>query len=237
MAGSMLRIPLHLTLNAFSLRKKMVPPTERGSTAFSGLGNWQPFSTRSLAGDVKVAYIRRWRAHSSFSFNSRIVLRLKEISFETIAPPVIPYFVRDIHVTNENIQSIRSWYETTESCDKPHRDRIEKAANFLNRGLNAEDIEAYINYFVTLDALFGRRGSVEDSILHGVKSLQLDGPFAEKAQWLFELRNEIVHGGSRHLSEWPKYSRYTQHFRSKPMHDVRVLAQRAVLGAPYLFSS
>jgi len=152
-------------------------------------------------------------------------------------PPVIPYFTSDIHVTRENIHSIRSWYETAKRCDKPHRDRIDKAANFLNRGLNADDIEAYINYFITLDALFGQRGSVEASILQGVKALHLDGSFAEKAQWLFDLRNEIVHGGSRHLSEWPMYTRYTQHFRSKPMYDVRVLAEHAVLGVPYLFAS
>lgn len=92
-----------------------------------------------------------------------------------------------------------------------------------------------MNYFITLDALFGQQGSVETSILEGVKDLNLDPPFVEKARWLFDLRNEIVHGGSRYISEWPKYVRYIQHFGSKPTTDVQRLAQLAVLGAPRLY--
>jgi hypothetical protein len=102
--------------------------------------------------------------------------------------------------------------------------------------MNSDDIEAYINYFVTLDALFGERGSVETSILAGVRALDINPAYIEKASWLFDLRNEIVHGGSRYITEWPKYTRYTQHFRSKPMADVQSLAQLAVLQAPYMFA-
>jgi hypothetical protein len=150
--------------------------------------------------------------------------------------PVIPYFISDVQLPPPCVDSIRDWYAATEKCDSAHKNRIEKAANFLNRGLNADDIEAYINYFVTLDALFGQRGSVETSILEGVRALNLDPSHAEKAAWLFDLRNEIVHGGSRYISEWPKYVRYTQHFGSKPTTDVQRLAQLAVLGAPRLYS-
>jgi hypothetical protein len=102
--------------------------------------------------------------------------------------------------------------------------------------MNSDDIEAYINYFVTLDALFGERGSVEASILAGVRTLDVNAAYIEKASWLFDLRNEIVHGGSRYVTEWPKYTRYTQHFRSEPMADVRCLAQLAVLRAPCVFA-
>lgn len=151
-------------------------------------------------------------------------------------PPVIPYFASDIQLSSQNIDSIRKWYESVRHCDGSHQSRIEKAAHFMNRGMNSEDIEAYINYFVALDALFGQRGSVEASILEGVRSLGLDISFVEKARWLFDLRNEIVHGGSRYISEWPKYTRYTQHFRSKPMTDVKNLAQLAILKTPNLYS-
>jgi len=150
--------------------------------------------------------------------------------------PIIPYFISDIRLPPPCVTSIRDWYATTRRCDLPHRNRIEKAANFLNRGLNSDDIEAYINYFVTLDALFGQLGSVETSILEGVRALHLEPSHLEKAAWLFELRNEIVHGGSRYISEWPKYVRYTQHFGSKPTADVQRLAQLAVLGAPRMYA-
>lgn len=152
-------------------------------------------------------------------------------------PVVIPYFSSDIQITPQATESIRNWFDALSRCDEPHQSRIEKASHFLNRGMNSEDIEAYINYFVALDALFGVRGSVEASILEGVRSLGIDPSFGEKAAWLFDLRNEIVHGGSRYISEWPRYSRYVQHFRSKPMADVRDLAQISVLSAPRIYSS
>lgn len=149
--------------------------------------------------------------------------------------PVLPYFASDVEMSKEQTAEIKNWYAKAARCSHEHQARIDAAANFLNRGLNARDIEAYINYFVALDALFGQRGSVEASILDGVKALDLDKSFERKAEWLFDLRNELVHGASRYIGEWPKHSRYTQHFRTRPPDDVRTLAELAVLGAPRLF--
>lgn len=53
-----------------------------------------------------------------------------------------------------------------------------------------------MNYFIALDALLGRRGAVESSILSGLERLQLGPVQVEKSSWLFDLRNELVHGGS-----------------------------------------
>ena len=152
-------------------------------------------------------------------------------------PPIIPYFVSDISLDSEDVESIQEWYECLVRCPQDSRSRLEKGAHFLNRGVNSSDIEAYINYFVTLDALFGERGSVEASILGGLKQVNIPPDYLEKAPWLFDLRNELVHGGSRFISEWPKYTRYIQHFRSKPMDDVQSLAQLAVLQAPLVFAT
>lgn len=150
--------------------------------------------------------------------------------------PIIPYFASDISLDSEDVEGIQEWYECLARCSQDSRSRLEKAAHFLNRGVNSSDIEAYINYFITLDALFGERGSVEASILGGLRQVDIPSDYMEKASWLFDLRNELVHGGSRFISEWPKYTRYTQHFRSKPMDDVQSLAQLAVLNAPFAFS-
>ncbi len=131
---------------------------------------------------------------------------------------------------------IQNWYDTCDRCSDGDQRRLEKGARFLNRAMNSDDIESYVNYFVTLDALFGQRGAVETSILAGIKSLGIDPKFTEKTPWLFDLRNEIVHGGSRYIAEWPKYARYSQHFRTKPLEDIRALAQFAVLHAPRAFA-
>jgi hypothetical protein len=149
--------------------------------------------------------------------------------------PVVPYFASDIPIGSDEVAATQDWYNRCFRCSGDTHSRVEKGAHFLNRGMNSDDIEAYINYFVTLDALFGERGSVEASILAGVRALDINPAYIEKASWLFDLRNEIVHGGSRYITEWPKYTRYTQHFRSKPMADVQSLAQLAVLRAPYMF--
>ena len=150
--------------------------------------------------------------------------------------PVIPYSVSDVELCSDDVSSILGWYEQLDRCMNEHQGRIEKAAHFVNRAINSDDIESYINYFVALDALFGQRGAVEASILEGVQALSLDATLTEKTHWLFKLRSEIVHGGSRYISEWPEYRRYTQHFRSKPIDDVRDLAQSAMLRAPSLYA-
>lgn len=151
--------------------------------------------------------------------------------------PVAPYFASDVPINDEDIDVIQQWYSQCYKCGDATRNRLEKGAHFLSRAINSSDIEAYINYFVTLDALFGQRGSVELSILAGVRELKVSPIYSEKASWLFDLRNELVHGGSRYVAEWPKYTKYALHFRSSPMADVQYLAQHAVLQAPYILTT
>jgi hypothetical protein len=153
-------------------------------------------------------------------------------AIRTQCGPLLPYYVSDIAVTAADVKQVQEWYEDCELCAPESRDRVEKAAHFLNRAMNADDIEAYINYFVALDALFGQRGSVEASILRGVRELQLGPTYVEKASWLFDFRNEIVHGSSRFIAECPKYERYVEHFKRDPTSDLQKLAQLAVIHAP-----
>lgn len=148
-----------------------------------------------------------------------------------------PYYTSDIPVDNESIERLKSWYHSYVSCPIDFMQRLEKSTYFVNRGMNSEDIEAYINYFVALDALFGKRGSVEASITNGVCSLALGDKFEQKISWLFDLRNELVHGGSRYVTEWPKYQRYVKHFESNPLYDISALSQAAILEAPHYFAT
>ena len=60
----------------------------------------------------------------------------------------------------------------------------------------------------------------------------VSGAFGEKIAWLFDLRNELVHGGSRYVKEWPKYQRYYRHFDTTPSRDIEKLAFAALLRAP-----
>jgi Apea-like HEPN len=148
---------------------------------------------------------------------------------------LVPYYGVDHVLNSDEINGIKNWFELVEKLDKERSDRIGKCAHFINRAMNSEDIESYVNYFVALDALFGIRGSVEKTIVDGVKSLQLGERYDEKISWLFDLRNELVHGGSRYIKEWKKYYRYYIHFDSEPDVDMGKIAFSALLNYPEIF--
>ena len=148
-----------------------------------------------------------------------------------------PFYASDITINAEITIKVAEWYKSLSRCSEEHKQRIKKSANFFNRAMNSEDIESYINYFIALDALFGQRGSVEASIIAGIKTLGLDEKSEEKTSWLFDLRNELVHGGSRYIAEWPKYQRYVKHFGSKPLGDLKELAQKSLLRTPSILAT
>lgn len=143
-----------------------------------------------------------------------------------------PYYASDIPLDQGSIDELNGWYLQRASCRESFQQRLDKASYFVNRGMNADDIEAYVNYFVALDALFGERGAVESSIVSGIQSLVLGAELEERVPWLFDLRSELVHGGSRYITEWPKYGRYLKHFETNPLFDVGQLARTAILVVP-----
>jgi hypothetical protein len=95
--------------------------------------------------------------------------------------------------------------------------------------MNVEGEESYLNFYIALDALYGVRGSVEASISAGIAGLHGPPEWSEKAGRLFDLRNEIVHGGSRHIAEWPDYARYRRHFGTRPESDMKRIAFAALM--------
>ncbi|HAS7003471.1 hypothetical protein HJ091_22870 [Vibrio parahaemolyticus] len=146
-----------------------------------------------------------------------------------------PYYGDTIEIKSDDISKIKQWYKDEQELTVEQRNRIEKCAHFINKGMNSSDIESYINYFVALDALYGKIGSVSKSIEQGVSCLPDSSHWNEKISWLFDLRNELVHGGSRYIEEWPKYMRYYRHFSTEPAIDIEKLAFHALASAPSLF--
>lgn len=150
--------------------------------------------------------------------------------------PISPYYASEIPIDDECALAICNWYDTLSRCPPSTVMRVERAAHFLNLGMNARDTQAFISFFVALDALLGERGSVESSIVDGVRALGLDSKDVHRVKWLFKLRSDLVHGGSRNVSEWNRYARYLQHFNTNPMLDVQRIAQSILLRAPAHFA-
>jgi hypothetical protein len=92
-----------------------------------------------------------------------------------------------------------------------------------------DGLDSYVNFFISLDALYGEAGGVEASIQRGIDSLPIDISLKERASWLYDLRNELVHGGSRFCAEWRDYDRYYLHFRTKPEEDIKRISCIALL--------
>ena len=137
---------------------------------------------------------------------------------------LLPYYISDYTIDQEVIDSTKTWYGNYSNSESVHRNKAKKAAHFINRGMNSDNIESFINYFISLDALFGKRGDVERLILEGVQLSTSDDNWRQRAEWLFDLRSELVHGGSRNVTEWNKYDRYVNHFKITPESDVKKLA-------------
>ncbi|OBU19982.1 hypothetical protein CTM88_20700 [Photobacterium aquimaris] len=146
-----------------------------------------------------------------------------------------PYYSHDVEIKSEHVSTIKQWYKEEQVLTAEQRNRIEKCAHFINKGMNSSDIESYVHYFVALDALYGKKGLVSKSIKQGISCLPNSSHWNEKISWLFELRNELVHGGSRYIEEWPKYMRYYRHFSAEPAIDIEKLAFHALASAPSFF--
>jgi len=146
--------------------------------------------------------------------------------------PIVPYYTGTVPVQRQTSMAILDWYASLDRCDSAVASRIQKAAHFFNLGMNSKGTESYINYFVSLDALLGLRGSVENSIIEGLRKLAFDEEDVRRTKWLFELRSELVHGGSRYIEEWTRYPGYVRHCKAHPINDVQKISQSALLRAP-----
>jgi hypothetical protein len=148
---------------------------------------------------------------------------------------LLPYYSDDLKLNDIDIFNIKRWYESELLLSTEQKSRIEKCAHYINKGMNTSDIDSYMHFFIALDALYGRKGCVSKSIEDGVAKLPCSNDWNNKISWLFNLRNELVHGGSRYIEEWPQYMPYYRHFSTDPAHDIEKLAYHALASAPQLF--
>lgn len=142
---------------------------------------------------------------------------------------VFPFFCEEFKLSNDAIASIQRWYVALDNLPTERKARVEKACHFVNRGIITQGLDSYVSFFISLDALFGVAGDVEGSIQRGVETMPIDTSLKERVSWLYELRSELVHGGSRFCAEWRDYDRYYLHFRTKPEEDVKRIACSVLL--------
>jgi hypothetical protein len=152
-----------------------------------------------------------------------------QVTQSQLGEAVFPFFCADLKLSSDAVESILKWYVGLFNLPAKRRARVEKACHFVNRGIMTLGLDSYVNFFISLDALFGTSGDVGGSIQRGVESVPIDIDLKKRVSWLYRLRSELVHGGSRFCAEWKGYEHYYAHFRSKPEDDVNRIACSALL--------
>ena len=142
---------------------------------------------------------------------------------------LLPYYIHDFELRTDTAEVLEEWYDSLQHFEIDIKNRVKKAAHFINNAMVSDDIDAFIHYFISLDALFGKRGDVERLILEGVETCTSNPLWTQKAKWLYDLRSELVHGGTRYEKEWKYFDRYVHHFGTRHLADVMDLALLCIL--------
>ena len=130
---------------------------------------------------------------------------------------------------SEVLQRVDSWYESRQSAADENRNRAMIAARFLNDAAVTNGYKQFLAFFFALDALFGVRGDVERKIAEGIQRHISESGIKQKCEWLFDLRSELVHGGTASVEEWNGLEKYEEHFGSTPERDIQTIASHCLL--------
>lgn len=139
----------------------------------------------------------------------------------------------EIELTSVILNKVYNWYNACTELRQESFHRITKAAHFFNYALIMSDVERFIYYFIVLDALFGERNKVEKSIKNGIKSHCTTSNWQDKIEYIFELRSDLIHGGSSYIEECKVYNKYLNHFGIDPKLEVETLATKCLREFPY----
>lgn len=143
---------------------------------------------------------------------------------------VFPYLGYEVEVTDAFASDVRNWWKRMRNQPMVKFERARKGSFFLNLGLCNTGTSSFIYFFIALDALFGKRSSVGKSITEGVlKYAPASAPCIEK---LYELRNELVHGGTASVAQWHGGDDFQDEFGCTPDSAVRQIALRCLFAFP-----
>ncbi|ADO78149.1 HEPN domain-containing protein [Halanaerobium praevalens] len=133
----------------------------------------------------------------------------------------------DIEITNELLNKVSNWYKNQYKSDDFNR--ASKGAQFVQYGITRKtEVDKFLHYFISLDALFGSDGKVEESIIEGVSDTDTEFN-KEKIKRIYKLRSDLVHGGSSYINDWKGIIDYQNHFNSYPLKDVQDIAMKSLV--------
>ena len=157
--------------------------------------------------------------------------RLGVRSIRSCIGDLCPRFLNNNFVTDDDIRTLERWFSNLNRSHEEKEQRTRVAAIYTNYAFTANSVMKYILYFITLDALYGQRRNVEDSIIAGISGLQgTPADINDRLSLLFDLRSELVHGGASHLEDWKKRAKYVRKHGFTPEKDMEKIALFSLVG-------
>jgi Apea-like HEPN len=132
-------------------------------------------------------------------------------------------------VSSQILSEIKEWYQFRSNASELASQRATTAAHFIHYAVIYNKLESFMHFFIALDALFGERFKVEKNIKEGIrKTFPGQIEWEQRADKLFDLRNELVHGGISSIERWDGLDHYRRHFKSDPIKDIQTAAMTAL---------
>ena len=115
------------------------------------------------------------------------------------------------------------------SADESLQRRAITACQFIHHAIMADGFERFVHYYIALDAMFGERYKVEENVKGALLRMFPNDPlWSYRADHLFDLRNELIHGGTSSLDKWKGLEAYIRHVKTSPLEDVGRAAMTAL---------
>lgn len=141
---------------------------------------------------------------------------------------LMPSFPIDFTIVEQSIVHIRRWYSAHHSANEETQRRAVTASHYVHHAIMADGFERFIHYYISLDALFGERYKVEESIKNALLRMFPNDPnWTYRADGLFDLRNALIHGGTSSIDGWKDLKAYIRHVKTSPLADVGLAAMTA----------
>ena len=142
---------------------------------------------------------------------------------------LMPSLPIDFRISEQSIVKIKHWYSAYHSAIEERQRRASTASHYVHHAIMADGFERFIHYYISLDALFGERYKVEESIKSAVLRMFPNDPkWVYRADRLFDLRNALIHGGTSSIDGWKDLKGYMRHVKSSPLEDVGLAAMTAI---------
>ena len=160
-------------------------------------------------------------------YEEKVGFNLQISPLPFIEPPFSTVTTIDPH----DLKNIDEYIQSIQKLKPQHQKRFETATQFIHYGMLAySNVEKFMHFYIALDAMYGEIYNVEESIKNGLLSIKnVDKDIEMKSKKLYDLRNEILHGGCSRLEEWKGYSKYLDVFEVEPFEDLELICYRCIM--------